>query len=192
MVISGSPYPRDVRVDAEGIHLTWFRLAAERSYVGTFIPWSDVDSVRAAPFAPDVRLRDGRRVMLPHGARDSVDAAAPGAEVPLVDWPDTWGHLLEPFVDTDYDIVRDRFESELRGWGFSAREIRSIRRRLSVRMTLLTILTWEWGGYHQSDVISTWGMFRVPPLVVSRWWYRRFRRWTDDIANRADIAKASS
>jgi hypothetical protein len=53
-------------------------------------------------------------------------------------------------------------------------------------MTFTTLLTWEWGSYNQLDLIWSWGLLRLPRPLRSRRRYVRFRRWSDDVANRGD------
>ena len=65
----------------------------------------------------------------------------------LVRRPPVWPHLLEPFLDTDYEIVRERFEAELAVWAFEPHEVRRLRKQVRGRMWALTFATWEWAHY---------------------------------------------
>jgi hypothetical protein len=184
-VIVGSQFPTHVAFEPDGLRLRWKRWRGEAKYIGSFVPWSLVRDADPGWAPPQLRLRDGRTLFIPATRKDELARALEAAGVSTVRRPDVWGHLLEPFVDTDYDIMKERWESDLRQWGLSGREVRAIRRRFSRRMLALTFLTWEWGGYGQDDLLLAWAWFRPTPCVASWWGYRRLRRWTDMIADRA-------
>jgi hypothetical protein len=182
------PVPDRVEFGAVGLRLCWRLQLAERGYVGNFIAWSQVrdGDPHAAP--PQLRLRDGRTVFVSATYRESLLTALDEAAVSICRRPDVWGHLLEPFLDTDYGIVRERVEEDLRSWGLADLEVESIRRRVRPRMRSLTALTWEWQYYGQADVISAcprrWRITSWLPWSK----YCRFRRWSDTIADRPAVA----
>jgi hypothetical protein len=178
------PVPYHVDCAAAGLRLTWRLHLSERSYVGTFIAWSQVRDGDPEAAPPQLRLHDGRTVFVSAAYREPLRAALDQHSVPICRRPDVWGHLLEPFLDTDYNIVRSRTEQDLRSWGLTEDEIDSIRRRVRRGMLLLSMLTWEWQYFGQADVISAcphwWRMTSWLPWAR----YRRFRRWSDTIADR--------
>jgi hypothetical protein len=123
-------------------------------------------------------------VFLPTRIRDELGQAPRRADVPLLQRPPVWPNLLEPFLDSDYDKVRQPVERQLVTWGFDRAEVRRIRRRVLVPMALWGWLTWEWSDFDQVDLLAAWFLVHVPPQVASWSSYRRFRRWTDEIADR--------
>ncbi|BCJ48181.1 hypothetical protein GCM10010168_25410 [Actinoplanes ianthinogenes] len=165
-----------MRIGADGVTLGWPRFSPEARYSGRFIPWSRVRDADPEAFPPELRLVGGRTVFL---GREHATALA-AAPVTVRKRVDVWGALLEPFVDTEYDDETHAVcARRLHSCGFSDAEIRRIRRRVRRRMTALTLLTWEWGGYGHSDVLVASGL--APGFA-----YRRFRRWADAIAARGE------
>ena len=179
---AGPIFPPEVFFEADGLRLSWRRRTAAARYAGDFLAWSDMRDADPSAAPPEIRLAAGRTVFISAELRDQLTDALWAASVPIVRRPGVWGHLLDPFLDTDYSIVRERFEGDLRRWGFDEAETRRIRRRVRVRMHAMTLLTWEWAGYGQSDLLLA--RFRLPPRWTPWWRYRRFREWTDVIADR--------
>ncbi|MBB4742507.1 hypothetical protein BJY16_005966 [Actinoplanes octamycinicus] len=170
------PFAEAVRIGADGVTLAWPRFSPEVRYSGRFIPWSRVRDMDPEAFPPELRLRNGRTVFLARA--HAADLAA--APVKVRKRVDVWGALLEPFLDTEYGAETDAIcAHRLHSCGFSDREIQRIRRRVRRRMTTMTLLTWEWGGYGHSDVLLATS--RAPGFA-----YRRFRRWADAIAARGE------
>jgi hypothetical protein len=71
-------------------------------------------------------------------------------------------------------------ERQLAAWGFPRAEVWRIRRRAFVPMTALLGLIWEWVAFDQVDLLVSRFLFQVATWSS----YRRFRRWTDAIADR--------
>ncbi|GIE82177.1 hypothetical protein Aph02nite_81270 [Actinoplanes philippinensis] len=183
MIISG-PFPQDVRIGTAGLTLVWPRRSPEAGYSGTEIRWSEIRDADPDAYPPELRVGDGpcRTVFIGRDRHHELTAGLAAAGVPLRRRPDVWADLLEPFLDTEYDdATRAQAEGRLSGWGFSDAEIRSIRRRVHVRMTALTLATWEWAGYGHSDVLLATSRF-----PASR--YLAFRAWADAVAARSDAA----
>jgi hypothetical protein len=179
---AGSIVPAGVAFEATGLRLRWRRRCAAARYAGAFLPWSAIRDADPTAAPPEIRLTTGRTVFITAQLRDELTDALSTAAVSIVRRPDVWGHLLEPYLDTDYDIVKERFESDLLRWGFTEAETRRIRRRVRIRMLALTLLTWEWAYYGQSDLLMA--RFGLPPRWTPWWRYRHFREWTDVIADR--------
>jgi hypothetical protein len=173
--------PDQVWFGRDGMRLFWPRRCAAARYCGSVVSWSQVRDGDPDEYPPQVRLRDGRTVFVPGRLRDELKDAMDGAGVRVVRRPDPWADLLEPYLDTDYEAVRAGCEGHLRSAGFSDAEIAGIRRRVRWRMSALTAFTWEWLGYGQYDLLEATALF-------VRWmpWrrYRRFRAWTDSVADR--------
>lgn len=192
------PFADDVRVTTGGVTLTWPRRSPEARYCGVVIPWARIRDADPDAYIPELRLAAGRSG---HGAapdraeqrsagcrtvfirRDHRAVLAEGltaAEVTVRRRPDVWADLLEPFLDTPYDeAARVRCEGRLHGWGFTDPEIHTIRRRVRLRMTAITDMTWEWVVYGHADLLLATGHF-----PASR--YLAFRAWADTVAARAD------
>jgi hypothetical protein len=168
----------------DGIRLHWDGQPHEHSYLGDRVRWAEVRDADPAARPPELRLHDGRTLFITAQQERDVAAAVDAAGVPVVHRPPIWSWLLEPFLDTDYGICRERVEQRLREAGFAAEEVHRIRRRVRLRMLALTALTWEWALYGQTDLLDAWLLFRVPRGPLSDRSYRRFRRWTDRIADR--------
>lgn len=177
----GHPVADEVGVGPGGVRLQWRRSCAEARYCGSRITWSQVRDAEPDAFPPQLRLRDGRTVFVSRTQHEELAAGLAAAKVAVVRRPDVWSSLLEPFLDTDYEVHRLSCEASLRSFGFTDAEIARIRRRARRRMQALTALTWEWGSYGQYDLLEATAVF-------IRWmpWprYRSFRAWTDAIADR--------
>jgi hypothetical protein len=177
------PSPASVRFDREGVHLRWPEPGAEARYCGTQIPWPAVRDVGGA----ELRLRDRRTVLLGFQQAPALLAAATEAGVPHVTRAPVWSWLLEPFLDNDYSAGRDEVERDLHRHGFTGREIRRIRWRVGARMTAYNLVVWEWADLDQRDLLNAWRLVRPTPRHAPWWSYRRFRRWTDRVADRGRI-----
>jgi hypothetical protein len=174
-----------VTAQPSGLCLHWARWSPERMYVGTFVRWRDVRDADPAMNPPELRLRDGRTVFVSAVYRVELARALAEAGVAIGPRRDAWGHLLAPFLDADYALTREQVEQDLRAWGFVDHEVDQIRRRLRRRMSVLTAQTWEWQHYGQADAVLAWMNSRIPLRKALAWFtYRRFRRWTDLIADR--------
>ena len=182
----GHPVAPDAVIEAAGLRLRWPYPCAAARYSGSRIPWGDIRDadLSIGALAPEVRLQDGRAIFLPARVRDELAEALDRAGVPLLQRPPVWPNLLEPFLDTDYSLVRQAVERQLARWGFPRAEVRRIRRRVFVPMTVLLWMTWEWTAFDQIDLLVARFLVHVPPQVATWSSYRRFRRWTDEIADR--------
>jgi len=182
------PHARWVIVDsaeftAAGIVPAWSRRSAEHTYLGRMISWESVRDADPNESPPELRLKDGRTVFVSAMLRDDLVQALEVAGIDQVRRPPIWDLLLEPFLDTE--ISRETNQAALADLGFTRREVRHIRRRLMFRMIAMTVLTWEWEHYGQADAIDAYTSFRFMP----RFRYRRFRAWTDEIAERTGPSK---
>ena len=182
----GHPVAPDAIIEATGVRLRWPYPCAAARYSGSRIPWADIRDADPSigALAPELRLRDGRTIFLPARIRDELARALDRAGVPLLRRPPVWPRLLEPFLDTDYRLEREAVERQLAGWGFPRSEVRRIRRRVFVPMVVLLGLTWEWIVFDQTDLLVARFLVHAPPQVATWSSYRRFRRWTDAIADR--------
>ncbi|WP_086828465.1 hypothetical protein [Allokutzneria sp. NRRL B-24872] len=178
------PVSGPVRFEPDGMRLQWRTGCAEASYVGDFVAWSDIRDADPSATPPELRLQGGRTVFLAAEQSEELAERLWAAGVTLVHRPDVWGHLLEPFLDRDYDEVKERIEGELRYWGFTEAEVDLFRERVRWRMLLFTRFGGEWTTYGQADLVLAWFLLRVPPMFVSAGDYRRFRRLNDEIADR--------
>jgi hypothetical protein len=184
LVRGGAPVPSDVQIEPGGLRLRWPPLDAEGAYIGTWVAWSEMRD--ADPFAtpPEVRLLDGRTLFVPVEWRDRLIRRLWEVGVPLAHRPEVWVHLLEPFFDTDDGALRERYDAELRAWGFDDDEVAGIR--ASVRRPMEQIVRpapgWSWYGH--VDLITAWSDDRLPPRWLRRADYVTFRRWTDELADR--------
>ncbi|HEY3009346.1 MAG TPA: hypothetical protein VGJ63_14940 [Micromonosporaceae bacterium] len=173
----------------DGLRLTWLRPCAEARYCGSAVSWSQVRDGDPDRCPPQLRLLDGGTLFVARGRYEELAAAMAEAGVAVVRRPDVWADLLEPFVDTDYGVFRATCEERLRSVGFTDAEVAGIRRRVRWRMYALTALTWEWGGYGQCDLLLATSLF----VRRMRWpRYRRFRSWTDAVAERARVCTIPS
>jgi hypothetical protein len=191
------PFADDVRVATDGVTLTWPRRSPEARYCGVVIPWSrirdadpdayipelrlaaDRSDDGAAPDRPDQRSAGCRTVFIRRDHHPALAEGLTAAGVTIRRRPDVWADLLEPFLDKPYDeAARARCEGRLHGWGFTDPEIQTIRRRVRLRMTAITDMTWEWVIYGHADLLLATSHF-----PASR--YLAFRAWADTIAARA-------
>jgi len=177
----GNPVADRVGLGPDGVRLWWRRPCAEARYCGLVIGWSQVRDADPGGYPPQLRLRDGRTVFVSRLQHEQFAGAVAAANVAVVRRPEVWADLLEPFLDTDYALMRSRCEQRLRSLDLADTEVAGIRRRIRGRMSALTALTWEWGGYGQYDLLLATALF-IRGMPWSR--YRRFRAWTDAVADR--------
>jgi len=170
-----------IRFGRDGLRLSWRRPCAEARYCGSIIDWIRVRDADPDAYPPQLRLCDGRTVFVSRLQHEQFAGAVADANIAVVRRPDVWADLLEPFLDTDYAVTRDHCEQHLGSLGFTDGEVVGIRRRVRWRMSALTALTWEWGWYGQGDLLLATALF-IRRMPWSR--YRRFRAWTDAIADR--------
>jgi hypothetical protein len=182
----GHPVAPDAVIEAAGIRLRWPRPCASARYSGRYIAWGDIRDAdpSAGALAPELRLRDGRTVFFPARMREDLRQALERAGVPVVERPHVWPSLLEPFLDSDYGQVREPVERQLAAWGLERDEVRRIRRRVLLPMALLGFFTSEWIALDQVDLLCARFFVHLPPQVATWPSYRRFRSWTDEIADR--------
>jgi len=179
------PPPRSVIIDSvefssTGIVPNWPKRSLERDYLGSTILWDSVRDVDTSEAPPEVRLKDGRTAFLSAVLRDQLADAATVAGINQVQRPPVWYLLLEPFLDTETPRAANR--AALNQLGFNKTEVRRIRSRLLTRMIALTVWTLEWEHYGQADAIDAYASRRWMPGIR----YRRFRAWTDAIAERTE------
>ena len=178
------PVPDHLTSEAAGLRLSWRLQWAERSYVGSFIAWAQIRDGDPDATPPQLRLRDGRTVFISAVDREALRSALDMAAIPVRRRPDVWSDLLEPFLDTDYGVMRATVEKRLLASGLDRLEVQAIRQQVQSRMRALTALTFEWEYFGQADLISTYPRRRLFLSWRSRASYQRFRRWSDAIADR--------
>lgn len=128
---------------------------------------------------PEIYLDDGTVVFVSARLADDLRTLLSDHRIPVTTRRPVWSCLLDPFLDTDYEIFREHCENRLREWGFGDDEVRSIRERVAPHADRYVELTWEWQDLGESDLIAAYLLDPRPARD-----YRRFRRWTDGIAAR--------
>jgi len=100
---------------------------------------------------------------------DALQAYCRQYDVPFTQRYDVWSDLLEPFLDTEFEVEhQESTRKRLRERGLlSDVEIDAIRAKVEDRMLRRTVLTWEWVHYGLYDVL----LAVKPRLPIAR------RRW---------------
>ena len=107
--------------------------------------------------------------------------------VPHTSRPDPIDLLCEPFLDTQFTAEDDRRTLAcLKDLGFSAREVRSLRRRLRDPMCAYNSLVWSWTHLGYTDVVAALGERDVRALGATS-----AEAWCSSIWLRACQAKTA-
>lgn len=171
-------------------------LAGDR-YLGGTVPAEQISELRTNRWPPEVALRDGRIGFVANARRRDLELFGRLHAIPVVDRDDTWSWIAEEFLDTEFDdAAKERTLRSLEGNGVSRDEVLAIRRFLAFRMLFLTFLSWEWMHYGLWDVLCA-RPFGVLPLRRADPQFlphgrsaAAFRRWAEEIANRAPIRQS--
>jgi len=97
-------------------------------------------------------------IFLNDGHTDELRAFAERNNIPVSERTDVWSLILNPFLDTSYDNEEKEREFEfefLEQEGFSRKELKSLRCRVSFSMYNRTFATWEWMYYGHWDVLRS-------------------------------------
>lgn len=173
----------DASVDAGGISFGLADGSPELAYAGQRISWAEVRDVDPGAAPPEVRTVDGRTVFVDARRRDALADAARAAGVAIVERPDVWDRLLQPFLDTDMPGWAAEADAQLVGWGFTVDEIGAIRAEVGAYVGPYALLMLEWVHLGVCDLIEA--RFQLDEgFAASRDEYVRWRRWIDGVADR--------
>ncbi|KAB2364123.1 helix-turn-helix domain-containing protein [Actinomadura montaniterrae] len=109
---------------------------------------------------PEVRTVLGETLFIPRERKPDLEAFCHRHGIASVSRPDTWGDLLEPFLDTQIGAAEERATIDrLRKAGFTLREIAGIRRRLAPLMLAYNFdaMVWEWVHLGLFDLLTAAG-----------------------------------
>ena len=140
--------------------------------------WSEIRDADPAAAPPEIRTTDGRTLFVTAVRRDELQAALTARAIPGVTRPPVWSLILDEFLDTDYEIFRERTERRLVDIGVSRAEFTHIRDLVRTHMDEFVAATWEWMDLSQADLIAAHRFSTAAD-------YREFRAWTDRIADSA-------
>lgn len=137
----------------------------------------DIDLSKAPP---EVRLITGEILFVPATQKKELNEFAEKLGIPTLEREDVWHDLLEPFLDTTFSISHHkRSFRHLQRQGFSLREIRQIRSKVSKPMWLYNGFFWDWTHLGLMDLLE------AVERVSFRWTFKTFYKYAMQIANRA-------
>jgi hypothetical protein len=106
--------------------------------------------------------------------RDSLENFAKKNNIPIVDRPDIWEMICEPFLDTTFDETHQKQTIvNLEANGVSERETISIREKIGKRMLFVNSFVMDWTHIGQLDYLN-WTLF----MNKQKYW------WSMEIALR--------
>ncbi|MFW0795431.1 hypothetical protein AAFP30_16590 [Gordonia sp. CPCC 205515] len=177
------PIAAEFEATPDGLYLRWPRHHPEARLVGSPIGWSRLRGGDPDAFSPELYLDDDTVVFVSALCHDKLRMTLQQHRIPMITRRPVWSLLLDPFLDTDYEIVRERCESRLRECGFDDDEMRAIRARVAPYADRYVQLTWEWQDLGEADLIAGY-LIDAPDLHA----YGKFRRWADHIAARGEMS----
>lgn len=110
-------------------------------------------------------------IFLAPDQKENLNAFAQKNGIASHPFPDIWGILAEPFLDTEYteaDCLRDY--AVLEKLGFDQTEVKSLRRKISFTMQALTFGTWEWRFYSTDDLLRAYAAINRYRFTKSFYW----------------------
>ncbi|WP_344265000.1 hypothetical protein [Actinomadura napierensis] len=117
---------------------------------------------------PEIRTARGETLFLPHDQKADLEAFCHRHGIAGVSRPDTWGDLLEPFLDTRIDADQERATIDrLHGAGFAQEAITGIRRRLAPIMLAYNFgaMVWEWIHLGLFDLLTAANASVIDPAL---------------------------
>lgn len=136
------------------------------------LPYKNVTEIRTNTYPPTAIANNNEVIFLLGIDTTSLGLLKSRKPIRLTQPEDIWSMLCEDFLDTEYDeVYRKDTHTKLRKHGLGKEEIRQIRKRLSIRMTVRSLVTLEWQYYGQFDVMQ-----ELWPMTKKKYW------WTMQIA----------
>ncbi|MFC6010256.1 hypothetical protein [Nocardia lasii] len=139
---------------------------------------------------PEIRTVTEETLFVAAGDGPALEKFCHRNAIPVRRRPDIWADLLEPFLDTSFDLAHQRAtEAQLLAAGFPAAEIVEIRRRVERAMVSYNFdsMLWEWVHLGLFDLLS------AANGSLARWTARKslgdaaeLYRWAMRIAHRTN------
>ena len=105
---------------------------------------SEIQEVSLNTQPPSLLTKEKEIIFLKNRLRHNLELFARLHRIPMVDRLDVWEHLNRPFLDTTFDENEKRGSlRKLSSAGFSAEELRHIRKRITPTM-IKNMLVWEY------------------------------------------------
>ena len=134
------------------------------------IPAGRITSVFSSP-GEAAFILDGREIIfLAPEQKEAISTFAENNNIQTHSFPDIWGMLSDPFLDTEYteeDRLRDY--ATLEKLGFSQSEVKRLRRKIRFTMYNLTFRTWEWRFYSTDDLLRAYAS--INPIWFTKTFY---------------------
>jgi len=141
-----------------GIRFHGYPFPGASVYPAGFLRWETVKEIDPDCAPPELRTdREVIFVTAPHRARLLDEACRRG--IPVVRRVDVWGLILEPFVDTSFELPhRLRTLRTLQRNGIPFLECVNIRRRVGATMYAYNILSglWDWCNLGLWDLLKAY------------------------------------
>ena len=125
------------------------------AYRQTTFSANTIDDIDIRSYPPTIRIGD-ELIFLSREKKPELEKFAADNNVKIVERPNIWGAILEPFLDTELTPEDDRrFLHFLESFGLTASEVNSLRAEVGSQMLKYNFDTmlWEWVGFDASDVL---------------------------------------
>jgi hypothetical protein len=178
----------EVAFDRDEIRFLGYRYPAASVFPSGTVTAAQIRDADPTGTPPELRLLTGETLFVPSGHKDELRAFCERNERPLVERPDLWGALLEPFLDTLFTEHSDRYTRDLlTRHGLSPDEIAEIRARFEPAMVAYNIDSglWDWCYLGLEDLLNalvghlSGERHRLPPAE-----FADVYRWAMELADR--------
>jgi hypothetical protein len=152
-----------------GYYFRWSNVKA-----GSNIDAQRITEVNLNTAPPSFVLDNKEVVFVKYEYKSELENFANKNNIPIVQRPEIWEMLCEPFLDTTFDEnhQKETIKSLITN-GLTEEEVIAIRKKIENRMLLVNSIVWEWVHLGQFDYLN-WTTF----LFKSKYW------WTMEIALR--------
>ncbi|MDL4816269.1 hypothetical protein [Actinomadura opuntiae] len=137
---------------------------------------------------PEIRTVRGETLFVPHDRKADLEGFCHRHGIAGVSRPDTWGDLLEPFLDTQIDADQEKATIDrLHRAGFAREAVTSIRRRLAPLMLAYNFgaMVWEWVHLGLYDLLTAANAPVIDPALQAELGApEAFYEWTMAVAER--------
>jgi hypothetical protein len=145
----------------------------------TFQP-SDIDNIDPTGYPPTIKV--GEELLFVSAKQtDELKLFAAANNIRIVDRPDIWNWILEPFLDTELTTeTEERLKILLENYGLTVENVKTLRAEVETQMLKYNFDTmlWEWGALGLSDVL------RAMRTKYDKEQYREFYKKSMEIALR--------
>ncbi len=146
----------EVTIHADAIMITHCLFRPSAAYPEKLIPAHEIRSIDINGFPPNIRV-DNELIYITAEKKEDLKLFAAFNNIPVIDRPDVWSWLLEPFLDTEYTAeTHQRIIGLLAQYGLDEITITGIRQEVEEQMLRYNFDTtlWEWVHLNLYDVLK--------------------------------------